>query len=84
MLQILHGVIFLPPFATGLCAFLSIVLLVFTKDPHSCVPLFLESESKCVYTLGHLLDTDWLVLIIFFQMHVCYQLPWLEVTILFF
>uniref|UniRef100_A0A667YY38 non-specific serine/threonine protein kinase n=3 Tax=Myripristis murdjan TaxID=586833 RepID=A0A667YY38_9TELE len=44
--------------ANGLCAFLSIVLLVFTKDPHSCVPLFLESELKCVYTLGHLLDTD--------------------------
>ncbi|KAM3868988.1 serine/threonine-protein kinase 36 [Diretmus argenteus] len=44
--------------ANGLCAFLSTVLFVFIKDPHSCVPLFSESESKCVYTLGHLLHTD--------------------------
>ncbi|XP_071756983.2 serine/threonine-protein kinase 36 [Centroberyx gerrardi] len=44
--------------ANGLYAFLSTVLLVFTKDPHSCVPLLSESDSKCVYSLGHLLDTD--------------------------
>lgn len=40
--------------------FLSTALVVLTKDPHSCVPLFSMSESKCVYTLGRLLTTDWL------------------------
>nr|XP_020454760.1 serine/threonine-protein kinase 36 [Monopterus albus] len=44
--------------ANGLYSFLSIALLAFTKDPYSCVPLFSESESKCVYTLGQLLGSD--------------------------
>ncbi|KAF7655842.1 hypothetical protein LDENG_00049560 [Lucifuga dentata] len=44
--------------ANGLNDFLSTALFVFTKDPHSCVPLFSESESKCVFTLGQLLSTD--------------------------
>nr|XP_043898785.1 serine/threonine-protein kinase 36 isoform X2 [Solea senegalensis] len=44
--------------AKGLFSFLSIALFVFTKDPYSCIPLFSVSESKCVYTLGRLLDTD--------------------------
>ncbi|CAK6953717.1 serine/threonine-protein kinase 36 [Scomber scombrus] len=48
--------------ANGLYSFLSTVLLVFTKDPHSCIPLFSESESKSVYTLGWLLSTDCLYL----------------------
>ncbi|KAK5858369.1 hypothetical protein PBY51_002515 [Eleginops maclovinus] len=42
----------------GLHSFLSIALFVFTKDPYSCIPLFSECESKCVYTLGLLLGTD--------------------------
>ncbi|KAK2828532.1 hypothetical protein Q5P01_019566 [Channa striata] len=42
----------------GVYSFLSIVMLIFTKDPYSCIPLFSESESKCVYTLGQLLGTD--------------------------
>ncbi|XP_071317161.1 serine/threonine-protein kinase 36 isoform X2 [Trachinotus anak] len=44
--------------ANGLYSFLSTVLIAFTKDPNSCIPLFSESESKCVYTLGRLLGTD--------------------------
>ncbi|KAI3373134.1 hypothetical protein L3Q82_006459 [Scortum barcoo] len=44
--------------ANGLYFFLSTTLLVFTKDPYLCIPLFSESKSKCVYTLGHLLGTD--------------------------
>lgn len=46
----------------GLHSFLSTALFIFTKDPYSCIPLFSECESKCVYTLGQLLGTDWLVL----------------------
>ncbi|KAM9348904.1 serine/threonine-protein kinase 36 [Symphorus nematophorus] len=44
--------------ANGLYSFLSITLLVFTKDPYSCIPLISKCESKCVYTLGQLLGTD--------------------------
>ncbi|XP_054481552.1 serine/threonine-protein kinase 36 [Anoplopoma fimbria] len=44
--------------ANGLHSFLSTALFVFTKDPHSCIALFSERESKCVYTLGQLLGTD--------------------------
>ncbi|XP_029030354.1 serine/threonine-protein kinase 36 [Betta splendens] len=44
--------------ANGLYSFLSASLLVFTKDPYSSIPLFSESDSKCVYTLGRLLGTD--------------------------
>uniref|UniRef100_A0A3Q1BAX1 non-specific serine/threonine protein kinase n=1 Tax=Amphiprion ocellaris TaxID=80972 RepID=A0A3Q1BAX1_AMPOC len=45
-------------FILDLHSFLSAVLLVFTKDPYSCVPLFSENGSKCLYTLGLLLGTD--------------------------
>ncbi|XP_044226141.1 serine/threonine-protein kinase 36 [Thunnus albacares] len=48
--------------ANGLYSFLSTVLLVFTKDPYSCIPLFCASESKCVYALGWLLSADCLCL----------------------
>ncbi|XP_047462192.1 serine/threonine-protein kinase 36 isoform X2 [Mugil cephalus] len=44
--------------ANGLFSFLSIALFVFTKDPYSCIPLFSDNESKCVYTLGRLLAND--------------------------
>ncbi|XP_041864512.1 serine/threonine-protein kinase 36 isoform X2 [Melanotaenia boesemani] len=44
--------------ANGLHSFLSVVLFVFTKDPYSCIPLFSDSESKCVHTLGQLLGDD--------------------------
>ncbi|XP_008283348.1 serine/threonine-protein kinase 36 [Stegastes partitus] len=42
----------------GLHSFLSAVLFVVTKDPSSCIPLFSENGSTCVYTLGLLLGTD--------------------------
>ncbi|XP_070774102.1 serine/threonine-protein kinase 36 [Enoplosus armatus] len=48
--------------AKGLYSFLSTALFVFTMDPYSCIPLFSECESKCVYTLGQLLGTDCLPL----------------------
>ncbi|XP_035522787.1 serine/threonine-protein kinase 36 [Morone saxatilis] len=44
--------------AHGLHSFLSTALFVYTKDPYSCIPLFSDFESKCVYTLGRLLGTD--------------------------
>ncbi|CAJ1064104.1 serine/threonine-protein kinase 36 isoform X2 [Xyrichtys novacula] len=44
--------------ANGLYSFLSTALTVFTKDPYSCVPLFSDCQSKCVFTLGRLLGTD--------------------------
>ncbi|XP_074467737.1 serine/threonine-protein kinase 36 [Sebastes fasciatus] len=44
--------------ANGLHSFLFTSLFVFTKDPFSCIPLFCERESKCVYTLGRLLGAD--------------------------
>lgn len=44
--------------ASGIYSFLSLALLVFTQDPYSCIPLFSESKSKCVYTLGLLLRPD--------------------------
>ncbi|XP_030010080.1 serine/threonine-protein kinase 36 [Sphaeramia orbicularis] len=46
----------------GLYSFLSLALFVFTKDPYSCIPLFSDSESKCVYTLSQLLSTECLLL----------------------
>ncbi|KAM9728799.1 serine/threonine-protein kinase 36 [Menidia menidia] len=49
--------------ANGFYSLLSIVLFVFTKDPYSCIPLFSESGSECVYTLGWLLGTDCLDLL---------------------
>ncbi|XP_037322554.2 serine/threonine-protein kinase 36 [Pungitius pungitius] len=42
----------------GLHSFLSTALFLFTKDPHSCIAVFSKPESKCVYTLGQLLDAD--------------------------
>ncbi|XP_010868724.2 serine/threonine-protein kinase 36 isoform X2 [Esox lucius] len=42
----------------GLYVFLSLALFVLTKDPYSCVPLFSDSDTACVVTLGHLLNTD--------------------------
>lgn len=47
---------------TGLYFLLSALLFVFTKDPHLCIPLFCDVESECVYALGGLLGTEWLVL----------------------
>ncbi|XP_024121620.1 serine/threonine-protein kinase 36 isoform X3 [Oryzias melastigma] len=44
--------------ANGLQSFLSLALYVFTLDPYSCVPLFIQNESKCVHTLGRLLGPD--------------------------
>ncbi|XP_078122715.1 serine/threonine-protein kinase 36 [Sander vitreus] len=44
--------------ANGLHSFLSVALVVFTKDPYSCAPLLSERESECVYTLVRLLGTD--------------------------
>ncbi|XP_034539364.1 serine/threonine-protein kinase 36 isoform X2 [Notolabrus celidotus] len=44
--------------ANGLYSFLSAALLVFTKDPYSCIPLFSDCQSKSVFTLGRLLGTD--------------------------
>ncbi|XP_034034483.1 serine/threonine-protein kinase 36 isoform X2 [Thalassophryne amazonica] len=42
----------------GLCVFLDVVLLIFTKDLQTCLPFFSESESLFVYMLGQLLCTD--------------------------
>ncbi|RVE63719.1 hypothetical protein OJAV_G00139200 [Oryzias javanicus] len=44
--------------ANGFQSFLSLALYVFTLDPYSCVPLFIQNESKCVHTLGCLLGPD--------------------------
>uniref|UniRef100_A0A4W5Q154 non-specific serine/threonine protein kinase n=1 Tax=Hucho hucho TaxID=62062 RepID=A0A4W5Q154_9TELE len=46
--------------SNGLYVFLSLALFVLTKDPYSCVPLFSDSDTNCILTLGHLLTTDWL------------------------
>ncbi|XP_053703131.1 serine/threonine-protein kinase 36 isoform X2 [Synchiropus splendidus] len=42
----------------GLHSFLSASLRVLSKDPDVCIALFSERGSKCVHTLGQLLDTD--------------------------
>uniref|UniRef100_A0A3Q2SSL6 non-specific serine/threonine protein kinase n=1 Tax=Fundulus heteroclitus TaxID=8078 RepID=A0A3Q2SSL6_FUNHE len=44
--------------ADGLYSFLSVVLLLFTRDPYSCIPLFSDKQSKSVYTLSWLLGND--------------------------
>ncbi|XP_027886486.1 serine/threonine-protein kinase 36 isoform X2 [Xiphophorus couchianus] len=44
--------------ASGVYSFLSIALLIFTKDLHSCIPLFSDKTSQCVYTLCWLLSND--------------------------
>ncbi|XP_017287425.1 serine/threonine-protein kinase 36 isoform X2 [Kryptolebias marmoratus] len=44
--------------ANGLHLFLSVVLLVFTQDPYSCVLLFTDSSSKSIFTLARLLSPD--------------------------
>lgn len=49
---------FLPP---GLHAFLSAALSVYLADPASFIPLLSDYGSKCVFTLGRLLGTDWWV-----------------------
>ncbi|MEQ2282747.1 hypothetical protein AMECASPLE_004022 [Ameca splendens] len=49
--------------ADGLYSFLSITLFIFTKDPYSCIPLFSDKTSKCVYTLCWLLSNDCLHLL---------------------
>ncbi|XP_072302414.1 serine/threonine-protein kinase 36 [Eucyclogobius newberryi] len=50
--------------ADGIYSFLSLALLVFTQDPNSCLPLFSDSSSKCVHTLGLLLKPDCLGLVV--------------------
>ncbi|CAL8267721.1 unnamed protein product [Merluccius merluccius] len=49
-----------PPFCStkGLHSFLSAMLCVFTKDPALCLPVFSESQSECVHTLGLVLRRD--------------------------
>ncbi|KAM4546679.1 serine/threonine-protein kinase 36 [Fundulus diaphanus] len=44
--------------ADGLYSFLSVALLLFTRDPYSCIPLFSDKQSKSVYTLSWLLGND--------------------------
>ncbi|XP_014873126.1 serine/threonine-protein kinase 36 isoform X1 [Poecilia latipinna] len=44
--------------ADGIYSFLSIALLIFTKDLNSCIPLFSDKKSQCVYTLCRLLSND--------------------------
>ncbi|XP_041750461.1 serine/threonine-protein kinase 36 isoform X2 [Coregonus clupeaformis] len=44
--------------SNGLYVFLSLALFVLTRDPYSCVPLFSDSDTNCILTLGHLLTTD--------------------------
>ncbi|XP_029375505.1 serine/threonine-protein kinase 36 isoform X2 [Echeneis naucrates] len=50
--------------ANGLYSFLATTLFLFTREPYSCMPLFSECESKCIYTLGQLLGTDCLHLFV--------------------
>lgn len=47
---------------TGLYFFLSALLFAFCKDAYSCIPVFCDVGSECVYALGRLLGTEWLVL----------------------
>ncbi|XP_014051286.1 serine/threonine-protein kinase 36 isoform X4 [Salmo salar] len=44
--------------SNGLYVFLSLALFVLTRDPYCCVPLFSDSDTNCLLTLGHLLTTD--------------------------
>ncbi|XP_064836835.1 serine/threonine-protein kinase 36 isoform X4 [Oncorhynchus masou masou] len=44
--------------SNGLYVFLSLALFVLTRDPYCCVPLFSDSDTNCILTLGHLLTTD--------------------------
>lgn len=60
----------------GLYSFLSTTLFIFTKDPYSCIPLFSDCESRCLFTLGRLLGTDWLVLACFFQLKFHFSSAW--------
>lgn len=57
----------------GLYSFLSTTLFIFTKDPYSCIPLFSDCDSRCLFTLGRLLGTDWLVLAVFFPVKIPLQ-----------
>uniref|UniRef100_A0A8C7RRU8 non-specific serine/threonine protein kinase n=1 Tax=Oncorhynchus mykiss TaxID=8022 RepID=A0A8C7RRU8_ONCMY len=45
------------PLPSGLYVFLSLGLFVLTRDPYCCVPLFSDSDTNCILTLGHLLTT---------------------------
>ncbi|KAM4726666.1 serine/threonine-protein kinase 36 [Anableps anableps] len=49
--------------ADGLYSFLSVTLFIFTKDPYSCIPLFSDKKSQCVYTLSWLLSNNCLHLL---------------------
>uniref|UniRef100_A0A8C7KDJ5 non-specific serine/threonine protein kinase n=1 Tax=Oncorhynchus kisutch TaxID=8019 RepID=A0A8C7KDJ5_ONCKI len=44
--------------SNGLYVFLSLALFALTRDPYCCVPLFSDSDTNCILTLGHLLTTD--------------------------
>ncbi|XP_043997152.1 serine/threonine-protein kinase 36 isoform X1 [Gambusia affinis] len=44
--------------ANGVYSFLSIALIIFTKDLYSCIPLFSDKKSQCVQTLCWLLSND--------------------------
>lgn len=65
LLQLVLHTLDSPPLVSlstpGLYSFLSTTLFIFTKDPYSCIPLFSDSESRCLFALGRLLGTDWSV-----------------------
>ncbi|XP_004563974.3 serine/threonine-protein kinase 36 isoform X1 [Maylandia zebra] len=44
--------------ANGLYFFLSALLFAFCKDAYSCIPVFCDVGSECVYALGRLLGTE--------------------------
>uniref|UniRef100_A0AAV2J7T9 non-specific serine/threonine protein kinase n=1 Tax=Knipowitschia caucasica TaxID=637954 RepID=A0AAV2J7T9_KNICA len=48
----------------GIYSFLSLALSVFTQDPNLCIPLFTDTLSKSVHTLGLLLKPDCLGLFV--------------------
>lgn len=76
-----------PPFVSlstpGLYSFLSTTLFIFTKDPYSCIPLFSDSQSRCLFALGRLLGTDWSVLPFFFSHSISTWFAAAELTRLF-
>ncbi|KAK5616274.1 hypothetical protein CRENBAI_014905 [Crenichthys baileyi] len=63
LLKMHPSALLLRPPADGLYSFLSITLFIFTKDPYSCIPLFSDKKSKCVYTLCWLLSNNCLHLL---------------------
>lgn len=62
LLQTVDSPPFVSPSTPGLYSFLSTTLFIFTKDPYSCIPLFSDGQSRCLFALGRLLGTDWSVL----------------------